>query len=76
MDKLGRAKLAHHYVAGRSIVHVTQGDEPEPAESPSAGVPVLNGSPARRPPSPQTSSIDKNISRLVFCCSFFESIDA
>uniref|UniRef100_A0A0M3IKC3 DEP domain-containing protein n=1 Tax=Ascaris lumbricoides TaxID=6252 RepID=A0A0M3IKC3_ASCLU len=64
VDKLGRAKLAHHYVAGRSIVHVTQGDEPEPAESPSAGVPVLNGSPARRPPSPQTSSIDKNISRV------------
>ncbi|VDM39785.1 unnamed protein product [Toxocara canis] len=64
VDILGRAKLAHHYVAGRSIMHATQGDEPEPAESPVTGIPILNGSPARRPPSPQSSSVDKSINRV------------
>ncbi|VDD85993.1 unnamed protein product [Enterobius vermicularis] len=28
VDKLGRAKLSHHYVAGKSIVHVEQIEEP------------------------------------------------
>uniref|UniRef100_A0A915D7E9 DEP domain-containing protein n=1 Tax=Ditylenchus dipsaci TaxID=166011 RepID=A0A915D7E9_9BILA len=54
VDRLGRAKLAHHYVVGQSIVHVLQTVEPEPMEAPqpSTVAPFHNGSPARRAPSP------------------------
>ncbi|VDK51723.1 unnamed protein product [Anisakis simplex] len=66
VDIMGRAKLAHHYVAGRSIVQVTQGDEPEPAESPvtAVGIPIHNGSPARRPPSPQIDPLSVRVTGL------------
>uniref|UniRef100_A0A914CLP5 DEP domain-containing protein 5 n=1 Tax=Acrobeloides nanus TaxID=290746 RepID=A0A914CLP5_9BILA len=53
VDRLGRAKLAHHYVVGKSIVHALQTVEPEPE-----GMSVVNGSPSRRAPSPQSPSLD------------------
>uniref|UniRef100_A0A914WR81 GPN-loop GTPase 3 n=1 Tax=Plectus sambesii TaxID=2011161 RepID=A0A914WR81_9BILA len=68
VDKLGRSKLAHHYVQGRSIIYyahqaedqeptdpTTPIDRPEPL--PSANFTPL--SPARgRPPSPQSPPMD------------------
>ncbi|CAD6188597.1 unnamed protein product [Caenorhabditis auriculariae] len=33
VDEKGRAKLAHHYVAGESIVHVRVGEEPPPTKT-------------------------------------------
>lgn len=57
VDRLGRAKLAHHYVVGKSIVHVLQTVEPEPMATSQASA-VVNGSPARRAPSPQSPSLD------------------
>ncbi|KAI6240862.1 DEP domain-containing protein 5 [Aphelenchoides fujianensis] len=47
LDRLGRAKLAHHYVVGKSTVHVLQTVEPE-ALKPARPSSILN-SPARSP---------------------------
>uniref|UniRef100_A0AAF5PRU9 DEP domain-containing protein n=3 Tax=Wuchereria bancrofti TaxID=6293 RepID=A0AAF5PRU9_WUCBA len=33
VDKLGRSKLTHHYLAGKSVVNIVQADEPEPSET-------------------------------------------
>ncbi|VDN05128.1 unnamed protein product [Thelazia callipaeda] len=52
VDKLGRAKLAHHYVAGKSIVNVIQRDEMEPSELSSPPMRTITISPSRRSPSP------------------------
>lgn len=43
VDKFGRSKLAHHYVAGKSVIDIIQDDEPETSE-PSVSI---NGSPSR-----------------------------
>ncbi|VDN52047.1 unnamed protein product [Dracunculus medinensis] len=64
VDKLGRAKHSHHYVAGKSIVHITQMDETEPDEKSLSALTVTAGSPLRRPPSPQASSMEKNMNRV------------
>uniref|UniRef100_A0A1I7VY37 DEP domain-containing protein n=1 Tax=Loa loa TaxID=7209 RepID=A0A1I7VY37_LOALO len=42
VDKLGRSKVAHHYVAGKSVINIIQGDEPEPNETTIS----VNGSPS------------------------------
>lgn len=33
VDKFGRSKLVHHYVAGKSVVNIASGDESGPAET-------------------------------------------
>ncbi|CAG9530229.1 unnamed protein product [Cercopithifilaria johnstoni] len=49
VDKLGRSKLAHHYVAGKSVVNIIQVDEPEPSETTVS----VNSSPSCRSSSAQ-----------------------
>ena len=56
MDKLGRAKLSHHSVAGKSIVHIEQVDEPSINEKNSVGAFVDLSGPI--PPEPQQSPLD------------------
>lgn len=59
----GRAKLAHHYVSGKSIVHIVQGDEDLPTDSMSSHkqqpvvAPFVVGSPNRRSDSPLSSTV-------------------
>ncbi|CAJ0578810.1 unnamed protein product, partial [Mesorhabditis spiculigera] len=56
MDERGLSKLAHHFVQGRSIMHVvnTEEDGPNNNQSIAAQVGGLNESPLRRANSPQT----------------------
>uniref|UniRef100_A0A0R3RIQ1 DEP domain-containing protein n=1 Tax=Elaeophora elaphi TaxID=1147741 RepID=A0A0R3RIQ1_9BILA len=49
VDKLGRSKLAHHFVAGKSVVNIIQVDEPEPSETTIS----VNSSPSCRSSSAQ-----------------------
>lgn len=49
VDRLGRAKLAHHYVVGKSTVHVLQTVEPVSADPHSPG-PTDNRKSARGMP--------------------------
>ncbi|KAL3090248.1 hypothetical protein niasHS_006700 [Heterodera schachtii] len=51
VDRLGRAKLAHHYVVGSSTMSVLSTVEPEPLPPP-ATANISEASPARQAPSP------------------------
>uniref|UniRef100_A0A915PX49 DEPDC5 protein C-terminal domain-containing protein n=1 Tax=Setaria digitata TaxID=48799 RepID=A0A915PX49_9BILA len=51
VDKLGHSKLAHHYVAGKSVINFVQNDEPEPGKTPL--LPVHTSSPPCKSSSPQ-----------------------
>lgn len=68
VDKLGRSKLAHHYVAGKSVVNIIQVDESEPSET----VISVNSSPSCRSSSAQLFE-DVGCSRFVlnFVTSIF-----
>ncbi|MCP9258530.1 hypothetical protein DINM_001561 [Dirofilaria immitis] len=45
VDKLGRSKLAHHYVAGESVVNIIQSDEPEPIKAAAVSMLTVSSSP-------------------------------
>ncbi|VBB26781.1 unnamed protein product [Acanthocheilonema viteae] len=49
VDELGRSKLAHHYVSGKSVVNIVQVDESEPTET----IISVNNSPSCRSSSAQ-----------------------
>uniref|UniRef100_A0A183C0F1 DEPDC5_CTD domain-containing protein n=1 Tax=Globodera pallida TaxID=36090 RepID=A0A183C0F1_GLOPA len=56
VDRLGRAKLAHHYVVGSSTMSVLSTVEPEPLPPQSTHQSISDASPARRAPSPLNPS--------------------
>ncbi|PAV86806.1 hypothetical protein WR25_04584 [Diploscapter pachys] len=85
VDRQGRAKLAHHYVSGKSIVHIVQGDEDLPTDSMSnhkqqVVASFAAGSPNRRSDSPLSSTVTASASAAAYGISpaaapFLDRID-
>uniref|UniRef100_A0AC34QI27 DEPDC5 protein C-terminal domain-containing protein n=1 Tax=Panagrolaimus sp. JU765 TaxID=591449 RepID=A0AC34QI27_9BILA len=57
VDRIGRAKLAHHYVVGKSMKSILTSVEPLPPNENSLSASVHN-SPGRRPISPHSGQVD------------------